>query len=188
MSAPQRVVDLVPKYRELLIGCGNARAKMMGKPGDPKWHSMDSMDIDPLCNPDILHDLNHTPWPFDDNTFDEVHAYQILEHLGQQGDYPSFFALFSEIYRVLKPTGCLFATVSSVHSDWLWGDPGHRRAISMNSITFLIQPEYDKQIGVTAMTDYRHIYKADFDTLLLNDDKRDLRVVLKAVKPSRCSK
>ena len=30
---------------------------------------------------DVVHDLNSMPWPFGNDTFDEVHAYDVIEHL-----------------------------------------------------------------------------------------------------------
>lgn len=176
------------EYRELLIGCGGKRAKGLSPKGRTQFENLTTLDIEPSHHPDVVHDLNILPWPFEADTFDEVHAYEVLEHIGMQGDYKSFFAHFSEIWRILKPGGLLCATCPSLRSGWLWGDPGHTRTITMESLTFLVQPEYDRQVGVTAMSDYRGIYKADFDNEFLNDDATFLRFILRAVKPSRCTR
>jgi hypothetical protein len=58
--------------------------------------------------------------------------------------------------------------------------------IPKESFTFLVQPEYDRQVGVTAMSDFRFFYKADFDIIHLQENGDILEFVLKAVKPSRC--
>jgi hypothetical protein len=176
------VRDAMPTFRELVLG--DLRVKKMGWNGSPKFQCMTSMGQ----KADVEHDLNVFPWPVASDAFDEVHAYQLIEFLGRQGDAMSFFAFFSEVWRVLKPDGRFYATVTSPKSAWLWGDPGHTRCVSLQSVTHLVQPQYDKQIGVTAMTDYRHIYKADFEPELLQDDDRELRIVLRAVKPSRCTR
>ena len=42
-----------------------------------------NVDHFPECTPDILWDLENTPWPFDDGTVDELVAHHVLEHLGQ---------------------------------------------------------------------------------------------------------
>src|SRR3546814_9594459 len=88
------------------------------------------MDHDPNCGADIVHDLDVMPWPVESDVFDEVHAYEVLEHLGSQGDFRSFFAHFGEIYRALKDGGILFATVPAWDSVWAWADPSHRRVIA----------------------------------------------------------
>lgn len=114
--------------------------------------------------------------------FDEIHAYEVLEHVGAQGDYRSFFALFSELWRILKPGGYLFATCPSWHSPWAWGDPSHTRVLTAGSLVFLSQAEYARQVGKTAMSDFRSIYKADFRAIIADDSSDSLLMVLQAIK------
>jgi predicted SAM-dependent methyltransferase len=119
--------------------------------------------------------------PFKDNEFDEIHAYQVLEHLGQQGDYKLFFAQFSEFWRLLKPNGHFLATCPSRTSVWAYGDPSHTRIMQLEQLVFLSQDEYKRQVGRTPMSDFRNIYKADFKTVFQEEDD-DIRFVLKAIK------
>src|SRR5262245_56615220 len=96
--------------RELLLGCGNSRHKSLLAPGgSPEWRGLVTFDMDPKCGADILGRFEDG-LPFPDDTFDEVHAYEFLEHLGRQGDWRGFFSDFTEIYRVLKPNGFLCAS------------------------------------------------------------------------------
>jgi len=60
-----------------------------------------SMDWDPAYKPDLVHDLNVLPYPFERNSFDLVEAFHVLEHL----DRP--FDVMREIHRILKPGGRL---------------------------------------------------------------------------------
>jgi SAM-dependent methyltransferase len=173
----------VGRLSELLIGCGNRKHRRLGF-GEDGWSDLTTMDHDPNCGADILHDLEQ-PWPLGDDSFDEVHAYCVLEHLGRQGDPHTFFRDFGEIYRVLKPGGHLFAICPSVGSKWLWGDPSHTRAISPESIVFLDQAQYQRQVGKTPMTDFRWLWKGDFEPVSLNDDGHDFKFALKAHKPAR---
>jgi SAM-dependent methyltransferase len=170
--------------RELLIGCGNSRRKKLTLT-EFEWNDLTTIDHDPNCGADVVHDLEQTPWPFDDNTFDECHAYEVLEHLGRQGDFRSFFDHFHEIWRILKPDGILFATCPSWQSKWAWGDPSHTRIISTASLTFLNREQYQAQIGKTAMTDFRWIWKGDFEPVHLDDDGERFTFVLRAKKPVR---
>jgi len=184
---------------ELLAGCGNSRVKKINLSILPEgWTNLITLDYDETCKPDVVHDLNSCPYPFDDDMFDEVHCYEVLEHLGKQGDYRAYFEHFSEIWRILKPGGVLVATVPMWDSLWAWGDPSHTRIINQGSLVFLNQEEYKKQIGKNAMTDFRHCYRADFDIILLGGSDDTGKVVeldratgdtfafaLQAVKPSR---
>lgn len=169
--------------RELLLGCGNSRRKKLAV-GSLEWDELVTIDHDPDCGADVIHDLEITPWPFADSSFDEIHAYEVLEHLGQQGDFRSFFAHFHEIWRILKPDGLLFATVPHWKSQWAWGDPSHRRVITPGTLMFLSQDQYRKQVGTRAMTDFRWLWKGDLEHEHIepSDDEECLTFVLRAVK------
>jgi len=145
------------------MGCGNSREKKLHREGCKAWTKLVTLDIDPNCRPDIVGDASdpRLAW-FEDNTFDEVHAYDVLEHFGRQGDWRYFFAHWSGIWRILKPDGLFFGISPDSSSRWAWGDPGHTRIISPECLVYLSQAEYAKQIGSTPMTDYRFVYKADF--------------------------
>jgi hypothetical protein len=135
--------------------------------------------LDIVGNPDVLHDMNDLPLPFNDNEFGEIHAIHSLEHWGRQGDWEYFFTEWNEYYRILK-TGGLFRSVVP-YGVWTWADPGHTRVITNGTIAFLDQEQYNKQIGNTSMTDYRNIYKGNFvpEQLLMYDS--EFRFVLRKV-------
>ena len=170
---------------QLLIGCGNSRARKIS-PDGKDWDGLVTIDHDPNCGADLVHDLDVLPWPVASDGFEEVHAYEVLEHLGNQGDFKSFFAHFAEIYRVLKPGGLLIATVPAWDSVWAWSDPSHRRIISRESLVFLDRTEYAKQIGVTPMTDFRWLWAGDFSLEASLTENGLFRFALKAHKPVRC--
>lgn len=167
---------------ELLLGAGNDWQKKISWTDVPKdWVELVTCDVDESLQVHVHHDLNNCPWPFRDNYFDEVHAYEVMEHLGQQGDYRAFFNHFYEIWRILKPGGYFAATVPAWDSVWAWGDPGHRRVITRGSLIFLNQEEY-KQLGKTAMQDYRGVWKGDFELVGLKDENDMLAFILRARK------
>ncbi len=169
---------------ELLLGCGSRRDKLIAVNGHKGWADPTTLDIDPACQPDVLHDLNIRPLPFNDNSFDEIHAYEVLEHVGQQGDWRGFFEEFTEYWRILKPGGSLIGTSPNVTSSWAWGDPGHTRIISHGCFTFLSQAEYRKQVGKTPMTDYRDVWKGDFTVEHAEVRGEAFLFVLRALKPA----
>ncbi len=169
------------EYRELLIGCGANKAKQVYQKDDQAWRCLTTLDMDARHEPDVVHDLDVCPWPFADDSFDEIHAYEVLEHLGKQGDFESFFAHFYEIWRILKPGGKLYASVPMWDSPWAWSDPGHRRVITKHSLIFLNQEEY-AQVGKTAITDYRFTWQGNFKPLAYEEKEHTFAFILEAVK------
>jgi len=167
---------------ELLIGCGGSAVKKLCWDGRSEWAALTTLDNNPAHKPDVVHDLNVLPLPFGDATFDEIHAYEVLEHCGTQGDYKFFFAQWSDFWRILKPGGLFFGTVPLPSSPWAWGDPSHTRVLPKECLTFLSQREYERQVGVTAMSDFRWLYKADFEAVYMAEQGDVLAFALRANK------
>ena len=58
-----------------------------------------NVDWQDITNPDVKHDLNVFPYPFKDNSFTEITADHVLEHL----DKP--FSVMKELHRIVMPNG-----------------------------------------------------------------------------------
>tara|TARA_R110000868_G_scaffold42103_2_gene142845 strand:- start:24 stop:548 length:525 start_codon:yes stop_codon:yes gene_type:complete len=170
---------------ELLIGCGSRRARIINVGSLGKWNELITLDNNPNHKPDYVHDLMQMPLPFGDNTFDEIHAYEVLEHTGQQGDYKFFFKQFSEFWRILKPDGYIVGTCPLPTSVWAWGDPSHTRIVQKENFVFLSQEFYKDQVGNSPASDFRNIYKADFQFVHMTEQDDLFSFGLKAIKPSR---
>lgn len=99
----------------LNIGCGFAQWKK------PNVVNVDAFDI---CKPDVVHDLNKTPFPFKDETFDLVFANHILEHL------PNWWECLNECARVLKPGGKIEIWVPGSGADSIRGYRDHVNEIN----------------------------------------------------------
>jgi len=67
--------------------------------GDKKLDGYVNVDV--CGEPDINFDLSQFPWPFDDNSADEISSSHFLEHVQ---DYEKTIL---EIHRILKPGGIL---------------------------------------------------------------------------------
>lgn len=170
--------------RELLLGCGVHPTKRIHLTGDPAWHDLTTVDINPDIKPDIVYDLNLRELAhfagFD--TFDEIHCYDVLEHLGRQGDWQFFLAQFEDFWRILKPSALFFGICPKPSSPWAWADPGHTRVIAPESLVYLDQTAY----GRPPMTDYRRWYRGDFEIVHMGDvNEHQHAFVLRAIKPAR---
>lgn len=87
--------------------------------GDAKVNGAIGMDIAPLEGVDIVHNLTSYPWPFEDETFDEIYMLNIIEHL------PNTIQVMEEIYRILKKGGLVhIVTVYWNHRHSI-SDPQH---------------------------------------------------------------
>ena len=171
--------------KELILGAGNSKKKILSLGDTDTYQNPTTLDIDPDCNPDIIWDLEDRPLPFDDEEFDEIHAYEVLEHIGKQGDWRSFFEEFTEYHRILKPNGHLLGSVPRWNSPWAWGDPGHTRVIVPGTFSFLSQDMYKQAVGITTMSDYRHVWSGNFEVVYLNEVEESLYFILRKIDGTR---
>jgi len=79
-----------PSSVKLNLGCG-----------ERKKEGYINVDWKPGLGPDVVHDLNIVPYPFEESSVDLVEADHVLEHL----DRPFF--IMKELHRILKPGGVL---------------------------------------------------------------------------------
>ena len=94
-----------------------------------------NLDISKLCEPDILHDLDVIPYPFNNNYFELIESDHVLEHLSNP------FEVMKEFHRILKPGGILKINVP--HFSRALSHPQHKSGFD---VTF---PSYfnDKFLG-----------------------------------------
>jgi SAM-dependent methyltransferase len=93
----------------LNIGCGQKRLE-----------NAVNLDISRGVGADVVHDLNNTPWPFAADSFDEVHAYDVLEHVHD------VVRALEEIHRISRRGAVLHATVPHFSSANAFTDVTHR--------------------------------------------------------------
>lgn len=152
----------------LLLGAGQSRTKKLCQNNNPFWlGKLTRLDMNPASCPDVLWDLEQRPLPFESERFDEMAAYDVLEHIGKQGDWRGWFDEFSEYHRILKPGG-IFGIIVPIGVD-AFADPGHTRFIHANHFLMLNQKWYSQRIeqGV-ATTDYRFYWKLNFEIEFMN--------------------
>lgn len=79
------------------------------------------------CRPDLVMDLEVTPWQFETSAAEEVVFNHSLEHMGQETG--TFLAMIKELYRVCKPGAKVQINVPHPRHDHFLGDPTHVRVV-----------------------------------------------------------
>lgn len=92
-----------------------------------------NLDIAPKTNPDVVHDLNQLPWPFPDNHFREVLAYDIIEHLDDT------IATLEEIHRVCRHGAMVRLTVPHFSCSNAFTDPTHKHYFGRFSFDYVME-------------------------------------------------
>ena len=97
--------------------------------------------------PGVVHqvDLLKFPWPFRDESVEEINCSHFVEHIPMQdindpygsGMKDMFFMFFDEVYRILIPNGRAVIACPWYASVRAWQDPTHRRAISDVTFAYL---------------------------------------------------
>ncbi len=103
-----------PQPLKLDLGCGTRKRE--------GFLGVDRRKFDGV---DIVHDLMVMPWPWDDNSVEEVYCSHLLEHLDHNRHNPERVRFMNELYRILKPGGK--ATIVTPHwaSNRAYGDFTH---------------------------------------------------------------
>ena len=167
---------------ELILGAGTNTDKRVSFKESPEKAFVNPTTLDFLGDVDVVHDLNVHPLPFKDNSFDEIHAYEVLEHLSSQGNFQFFFAEFAEYWRILKPDGYFCLSVPMWDSPWSFADPGHTRVIPKEMFSFL-DPAHYEQCGKSAAADYREwLGSTHFEGIGFEESQDQLYAILQAKK------
>jgi hypothetical protein len=81
-----------------------------------------SIDITDVVGADIVHDLTKYPWPFNDNSIDEILASHFIEHL----DGIERMAFFNECYRIMKVGATMKCITPGAFTSRYMQDPTHK--------------------------------------------------------------
>ena len=77
-------------------------------------------------------DFERFPYPFKDNTFDEVHCNYLLEHL-----QTSPIKVCKELHRIIKPKGLLYIKVPYARSILQLDNPDHYRVFTERTFWYI---------------------------------------------------
>jgi SAM-dependent methyltransferase len=85
------------------------------------------LDISKDTGADVVWDLNKSPYPFDNDEFDQIECFDVIEHLD---NIPN---VMQECYRILKNDGMVFITTPHFSSANSYIDPTHKFHLSIYS-------------------------------------------------------
>ena len=100
------------------------------------------------CQPDVLMDIEKTPWPFEDNRFEHILMRHVLEHVGETRE--RFFAVIRELYRVCKPNATVEIHVPHFLHKTFYSDPTHVRPITDVTMRMLSKAQNETWIAERA--------------------------------------
>jgi len=145
--------------KKLLLGCGHEDRK--------GWEHHDlARHSDHVA---VGHDLEKRPWPWDDNSAEEIAALDLLEHLGDT------VAFMDECWRILAPGGTLTVRVPDWRSGNAWIDPTHRRAFCAQTFRYF-------ELGSEEWNAYGHLYTTRPWRIVFLDAGDNITCVLRPVK------
>lgn len=107
--------------------------------GAGKVRIPNSINVDLVNVPgytDLVHDLDETPYPFKNNSVDEIHLYHVLEHLKDP------LKKIEEMHRILKVGGTLYLRVPHFSSLGAFTDLTHIRPFAYSSFDCLEKHHY----------------------------------------------
>ena len=136
--------------------------------GTNKLDDYINVDIDPQYEPEVVWDMRQTPWPWEDDTFDTIRAWHILEHIG-----PEYLDVMREIHRVGKAGAMVDVNVPYFMSEGAWRDPTHVRAFSLESFLYFDSrwPDYGADYGI------RGLFRQEWARLVKGSVVAELQVV-----------
>ena len=91
--------------------------------------------------PDVVHDLEIFPYPFKDNSVDEILLSHVLEHIGQSPDI--FLGIVKEFYRICRNNSIIKIIVPHPRHDDFMADPTHVRPITISGLQL-----FDKDLNI----------------------------------------
>jgi len=93
----------------------------------PGWVNADCAALPGVA---VLCDFGRSSWPFRDNSFDEIQAINVVEHL------PDMMAVLAEMHRVTRNGGAISIRVPHWNSHVAWMDPTHKRAFHPSTFDY----------------------------------------------------
>ena len=129
--------------------------------GYNKRQGYTNVDLSPECEPDLVCDLESLPWPWDNDSVEQVLFNHSLEHIGQNPRI--FLGMIKELYRVCKDQARIEINVPHPRHDNFINDPTHVRIITPDLLSLFDRKVNDElKLRGAANTPLAHYLGVDF--------------------------
>ena len=91
--------------------------------------------------PEVVHDLEKFPYPFENDSIDQILMLHVLEHIGKE--FSIFNSIMKELYRICKNNSIIDIVVPHPRHDDFLSDPTHVRPITDMTLSL-----YDKELNL----------------------------------------
>jgi predicted SAM-dependent methyltransferase len=108
--------------------------------GDFKKDGYVNIDVEESLQPDIVHNLDQFPYPFEDDSFDLIEADHLLEHLNEP------FQVMKELRRIANPGGKIIIRVP--HFSRAMTHPQHKRGFDVTFPYYFDNKFFGKYTGI----------------------------------------
>ena len=125
------------KGLKINLGCGNKKL--------PDYINIDNSEH---CSPDILLDLENTPYPFLENTVSTIRLKSVLEHLPT--DPKKFFPIIQELYRICENNAIIYIECPHPAHRWQVVDFTHQKPIHIEGLQMLDKSYCKKLIAANS--------------------------------------
>lgn len=110
--------------------------------GQKKWPGAVGMDISADTAADVVHDLNEFPYPFADDSFDQILMQDVIEHVREP------IRVMDELHRIARPGGRIQLRTPHFSSMLAYSDPTHTHYFSAEAIRTLAEPRFSHYTAV----------------------------------------
>lgn len=116
--------------------------------GDERCEGFLHVDAFGSSNPDVVHAIEQTPWPFESDRFAEI----VINHLSRVGkDFDQQKAILAEIYRVSSDGATLTLNLPWIRHDSFWADPTNVRPYCPETLQ-LLSSQYCRLLNQQAIS------------------------------------
>ena len=134
----------------LNLGCGPVRLR--------GWVNVDKIAA---SQPDQVVDLEVLPWPWPDDSVEEVVLSHVLEHLGARSEI--YIGIMQELYRVCRHGARITIAVPHPRHDFFLDDPTHVRIVTPDGLLLFSQAaNREAEAANGANTPLGTYYNVDF--------------------------
>src|SRR5205823_12559396 len=132
------ITEEMSKTRTLDVGCGIN-----------KYPGAIGIDRNPATSADVLCDLDRIPYPFADNSFDQLRAIHVIEHVSD------VIRSMEEFHRLVRPGGRIRIETPHYTDFSSFCDPTHRW--HLNTFSFRYFGENNAGFGYYSQCKFREI-------------------------------